>query len=292
MGDSIYVFGGRPVHSREMVNSLHALDLRSLAWTQLWPPCPGSTMFRGPAPRYFHSAQAWGDKLVVFGGQTFVAGPGPASQGPSGADSPQGGAGGRLETLDELVIFDTKLRTWSFPSPSLASGVSRPSPRYAHLSVVTAVASRPSPGFREPSRHSSRLVVIGGQDYENNYLPDLAVLDLEAMEWVAEAPYPRKAGTYRSVAASAAVSIVPRDERMASDGTVLVHSAHSVEPTEDREEPVWVYSNSNFARCALPSSDAHRSRTDILATVQSASRPRPHPDRARLGHDPSLRLRL
>ncbi|TNY22053.1 hypothetical protein DMC30DRAFT_173860 [Rhodotorula diobovata] len=262
VGDSIYVFGGRPVHSREMVNSLHALDLRSLAWTQLWPPCPGSTMSRGPAPRYFHSAQAWGDKLVVFGGQTFVAGPGPASQGPPGADSPQGGAGGRLETLDELVIFDTKSRTWSFPSPSLASGVSRPSPRYAHLSVVTAVASRPSPGFREPSRHSSRLVVIGGQDYENNYLPDLAVLDLEAMEWVAEAPYPRKAGTYRSVAASAAVSIVPREERMASDGTVLVHSAHSVEPTEDREEPVWVYSNSNFA--------SPRRDLDLIPTVHDS----------------------
>ncbi|GAA5848620.1 hypothetical protein JCM9279_002719 [Rhodotorula babjevae] len=243
VGDAVYVFGGRPVHSREMVNSLYALNLRSSRWTQLWPPSTGSTMSRGPAPRYFHSAQAWGRKLVVFGGQTFVADPAAA------LSSPQAGAGGRLETLDELVVFDTETGTWSFPSPSLASGVSRPSPRYAHLSVVTTVASRPSPpGFRhEPSTHSSRLVILGGQDYENNYLPDLAVLDLDDMEWVAEAPFPRKAGTYRSVAAVAAVGVAPMEERVASDGSVMVHSAHSLEPTEDREEPVWVYSNSNFA---------------------------------------------
>ena len=244
VGDAVYVFGGRPVHSREMVNALYALDLRSSRWTQLWPPSTGSTMSRGPAPRYFHSAQAWGDKLVVFGGQTFVADPAAAAA----LSSPQAGPGGRLETLDELVVFDTETRTWSFPSPSLASGVSRPSPRYAHLSVVTTVASRPSPpGFRhEPSTQSSRLVV---QDYENNYLPDLAVLDLDEMEWVAESPFPRKAGTYRSVAAVAAVGVAPMEERVAGDGSVMVHSAHSLEPTEDREEPVWVYSNSNFARC-------------------------------------------
>ncbi|GAA5908879.1 hypothetical protein JCM8208_005607 [Rhodotorula glutinis] len=261
VGDAVYVFGGRPVHSREMVNSLYSLDLRSSRWTQLWPPSTGSTMSRGPAPRYFHSAQAWGRKLVVFGGQTFVA-----DSAAAVLSSPQQGAGGRLETLDELVVFDTESHTWSFPSPSLASGVSRPSPRYAHLSVVTTVASRPSPpGFRhEPQTHSSRLVVLGGQDYENNYLPDLAVLDLDDMEWVAEAPFPRKAGTYRSVAAVAAVGVAPMEERIASDGSVMVHSAHSLEPTEDREEPVWVYSNSNFA--------SPRRDLDLIPTVHDSLR--------------------
>ncbi|BGP51829.1 hypothetical protein JCM10450v2_007785 [Rhodotorula kratochvilovae] len=252
VGDSIYVFGGRPVHSREMVNSLYALDLRSLAWAKLWPS-PAAATARGPAPRYFHSAQAWGDKLVVFGGQSFVAGPG----GPGAQQQ------GRLETLDELVVFDTRTHAWSFPSPSLRAGVSRPSPRYAHLSVVTTAASRPSPGFaHDPATHSSRLVVIGGQDFENNYLPDLAVLNLDAMEWIAEAPYPRKAGTYRSVAAAAPLSVRPREERMGSDGALLVHSAHAVEPTEDREEPVWVYSNSNFA--------SPRRDLDLLPTVHDA----------------------
>ncbi|GAA5821592.1 hypothetical protein JCM3770_005306 [Rhodotorula araucariae] len=252
VGDSIYVFGGRPVHSREMVNTLYALHLRSLTWAKLWPAAAAA---RGPAPRYFHSAQAWGDKLVVFGGQSFVASIG----APGSPDA--------LETLDELVVFDTRTLAWSFPSPSLRAGVSRPSPRYAHLAVVTTTASRPSPGFQhDPATHASRLVVIGGQDIENNYLADLAVLDLDAMEWIAEAPYPRKAGTYRSVAAAAPLSVRPLEERINSEGAWFAHSAHAVEPTEDREEPVWVYSNSNFA--------SPRRDLDLIPTVHaSLSRP-------------------
>ncbi|GJN94458.1 hypothetical protein Rhopal_007538-T1 [Rhodotorula paludigena] len=241
VGDSIFVFGGRPVDSREMTNSVYALDLRSLAWTKLWPPAAVPTSAtaavaaEGPAPRYFHSAQAWDDQLVIFGGQSYVAGS-------------DGSGGAHLETLNELVLFDTKRHTWSFPSPTCRPGTSAPSPRYAHLSQVTRVASRPPPGFaQDPPTYSSRLVILGGQDAENNYLPDLAVLDLAQMQWVAQAPYPRKAGTYRSVAATASVGVAPREEKIGTDGEVLVYSSHAVEPTEDKEEPVWVYSNSNFA---------------------------------------------
>ncbi|GAA6004634.1 uncharacterized protein JCM10292_005699 [Rhodotorula paludigena] len=239
-GDSIFVFGGRPVDSREMTNSVYALDLRSLAWAKLWPPAavPASATAavaaEGPAPRYFHSAQAWDDQLVIFGGQSYVAGS-------------SGSGGAHLETLNELVLFDTKRHTWSFPSPTCLPGTSAPSPRYAHLSQLTRVASRPPPGFsQDPPTYSSRLVILGGQDADNNYLPDLAVLDLDQMQWVAQAPYPRKAGTYRSVAAAASVGVAPREEKIGTDGEVLVYSSHAIEPTEDKEEPVWVYSNSNF----------------------------------------------
>ncbi|GAA5876854.1 hypothetical protein JCM8547_002408 [Rhodosporidiobolus lusitaniae] len=236
VNDVLYVFGGRPVASREMVNSLYALDLRSLTWTLL-PSSPST-----PSPRYFHSCTAWGDKLVFFGGQSFVI---PCGSGEGGRGD--GEQSGHLETLDELVLFDTKTQTWSTPSLSTASGVTRPSPRYAHLAVVNTVSSSPPPGFPSSAPLlSSRLVVLGGQNYENDYVPDLAVLNLDKTEWEASAPYPRKAGTYRSVGVSAAVSVKPKEERVGMDG-MLAYSSYAVAPTEEQPEPVFVFSNTNFS---------------------------------------------
>ncbi|BGO95746.1 hypothetical protein NBRC10512_001582 [Rhodotorula toruloides] len=260
VGDSIYVFGGRPVASREMVDTLYALDLRRLVWDKLWPP-PSSAppASKGPTPRYFHSAAAWEDKLVVFGGQRFVPALG------SGA----GNGEGHLETLDELIVWDTQERCWSFPSTAVRNGAKRPTPRYAHLSVVSTVSTEPIalfppsssslPASRRPSDAptSSRLLVLGGQDYENNYVSDLAILDLSTMEWVAHAQYPRKAGTYRSVAAVGAVGVRPREERGAN-----VVSSWAEGPTEEREEPVYVFSNTNFA--------APRRDLDRLPTIHDS----------------------
>lgn len=97
----------------------------------------------------------------------------------------------QLCVLNDLVLFDTKTKTWSFPSPSVvsATGVSTasgspgpssspnsatglpllgPSPRYAHLSCIA----------------NNCLVIIGGQDLQNRYLQEISVLDLERMVWV------------------------------------------------------------------------------------------------------------
>ncbi|GAA5973949.1 hypothetical protein JCM11641_001237 [Rhodosporidiobolus odoratus] len=233
IGDCIYVFGGRPVASREMVNTLYSLDLRTLSWTLL-PSSPST-----PSPRYFHSSTAWGEKLVLWGGQSFVP-----SEGAQAADEEMPG---HLETLDELVIFDTRTQEWSTPPTTVSAGIRRPSPRYAHLAVSSTATYPSAPGFSQASPSlSSRLVIVGGQDFENNYLADLAVLDLDRLEWVSEAPYPRKAGSYRSVGATASVSVRPREEKEGMDGT-LVHSSHSVEPTVEEPEAVFVFSNANFS---------------------------------------------
>jgi hypothetical protein len=222
-----------------MVNSLYLLSLKTLVWTLL-PPS-----LNGPSPRYFHSAQAWGDNLVVFGGQSFVT----ASEEETAAA--EGAGAGHLETLDELWIYSTKEERWSSPVVSVRSGITRPSPRYAHLSIVSTISIPSHPGFSSNSTSpslSSRLVILGGQDYQNEYLPDLAVLDLETMEWVAMAPYPRKAGGYRSVAATASVSVRPKEERAGMDGEV-VHSSYTTAVTEEEAEPVVVFSNTNFSKC-------------------------------------------
>ncbi|GAA6020559.1 hypothetical protein JCM10207_008668 [Rhodosporidiobolus poonsookiae] len=229
VGDSLYVFGGRPVDERGMVSSLYSLDLRNLLWTL------HSASSSDPSPRYFHSATAWGDKLVIFGGQRYV--PAPASNGEEG----------HLETLDELLVFNTTTQQWSFPSPACRPGVQPPSPRYAHLGVISTVSHPPAPGYpSDCATSSSRLLIIGGQDYENNYISDLAVLDLERLAWVDQAQFPRKAGSYRSVGAAAATSVHPGHESDGMDG-VLLHSSYGEPASEEEPEPVLVFSNTNFS---------------------------------------------
>ncbi|GAA5919252.1 hypothetical protein JCM1841_006521 [Sporobolomyces salmonicolor] len=251
INDAVYVFGGRPVNSREMVCTLYSLDLRTLVWTKLWPKAEaeraGASGEEGPSPRYFHSAEAWEDKLLLFGGQSFVV---EAESGSKPEGEREHEPEGHLETLDELWLFDTSQRTWLSPPTTVQEGVlRRPTPRYAHLAVVTSSSSHPYVGFDEdplPSSTSSRLVIIGGQDFQNNYLCEMSVLDLDSMTWIAEAPFPRKAGSYRSAGAASKASLAPLETRPNGDDE-LVHSSHSVPSTEDNPEPIYVFSNTNFA---------------------------------------------
>ncbi|GAA6059897.1 hypothetical protein JCM10212_005280 [Sporobolomyces blumeae] len=169
VGDSIYVFGGRLVPTRTMVSTLYSLDLRTLEWVRLWPrPAPtgaskregddpeasattdGSSEPAGPQARYFHSACAWNDKLVIFGGEGYHVAV-PPSPSPSTASSSialeSSGASTRtdsstqpaLETLDDLQMWDTVKREWvEIDQDKIAckDGVERPKARYAHLGVV------------------------------------------------------------------------------------------------------------------------------------------------------------
>jgi hypothetical protein len=241
-----------------MVATLYCLNLRTLVWTKINPTSPSQASSTSalplvqPSPRYFHSAEAWGDKLVVFGGQSYVVDEGfEKALGDESPLKPGGGGEGHLETLDELWLFDTVDQSWSSPLPIVRPGTQSPAPRYAHLSVVETVSSEPPvPGFEDsaaPPSNSSRLVIIGGQDYQNNYLQEMSVLDLDRMEWIAQAPYPRKAGTYRSVASASKSSLAPLETKPGSDG-YAVYSSYSFPSTEDNPEPIFVFSNSNFAK--------------------------------------------
>lgn len=95
--NKLYLFGGRLVPTRTMINSLFCLDFETLVWVQLWPPKDvkvkvsdtgehieeledspanmnggGTVTVRGPQARYFHSCDVWGDSLLIFGGVSFL----------------------------------------------------------------------------------------------------------------------------------------------------------------------------------------------------------------------------
>jgi leucine-zipper-like transcriptional regulator 1 len=169
-----------------------------------------------------------------------------------------------LCVLNDVRFFDIASCRW-LPS-SISNGVLSdpvsdaliPKARYAHLSSVS----------------SDRLFIIGGQDYYNVWLDDVYVYDLLGKAWVQRRDYPRRCGTYRSVAVSANLRVrLPQDEpqttstsalgspgaRFALDGTPssreftapesLIHMPYSAPPTEDHPCDIYLYSNYNV--CVL-----------------------------------------
>ncbi|OZJ02661.1 hypothetical protein BZG36_04776 [Bifiguratus adelaidae] len=163
VGHVLYLFAGRLASSRRMTNDLYILDLQTFVWKKHIP----AENAPAPRPRYFHSANAYKNKIYYFGGMGYSR--------ESSED---------LGVLSDLSVLDLETLTWSIPdiSPSLFS----PRPRYAHLSSVSG----------------NKLVVIGGQDMTNMYIAELNVFDFDEMSWVLSRPFQKHCGAYRSIVVS------------------------------------------------------------------------------------------
>ncbi|KAF6757508.1 regulatory protein ral2 [Ephemerocybe angulata] len=242
VGSKMYLFGGRLVTERRMVSDLYVFDLETCIWDRI-NTSPDDDV---PQPRYFHSADAWNDHLVIFGGMSNQ----PNSQNPE-----------ELCVLNDVRFYDLNTGHWvpehSIPITTPEGMI--PRARYAHLSSVTA----------------NRLFIIGGQDFFNTWLDDVCVYDLVTKTWVQRRDYPRHCGTYRSVAVSSPLVVrSPQDELQAgyssstlgppgsrfqanktqppvapSDVTPpqsIVHLPYSATPTEDHPSDIYLYSNYNF----------------------------------------------
>lgn len=245
----LYVFGGRRVESSALLNSLWCLNLGTLVWEKLWPK-ESSRSESSPLPRYFHSAIAWGAKLVIFGGE---------------GESEKPEIDQCFKMLDDLAIFDTEEEKWELAKLKVAGGVRRPAARYAHLSAIVSYtftspdsvpiassASPPSISSTTTVSSPSILAIIGGQDVHNHYLHSIAFLDLASMTWIAWQRYDSSCGAYRSVAFSARASFVPTrhnlDEAapLGTNDSQMIHLSHSIPPSEPGE-PLFVYTNCDFA---------------------------------------------
>lgn len=163
VGKMIYVIAGRLVASKQMISDVYCLDLTTCIWRKL--VIEGANL---PPARYFHTAAAYGQSIVIHGGMGNL----------EGAEA--------MCVLGDVVLFDTKKKTWTTCySPELSTATDlQPRPRYAHLSVVS----------------STRLVILGGQDIQNDYLEDAAVYDLQQHTWTGIHPLTKQCGTYRSTA--------------------------------------------------------------------------------------------
>ncbi|KAJ2962716.1 hypothetical protein NQZ79_g2181 [Umbelopsis isabellina] len=231
VNNSLYVFAGRTVSSRRMTNDLYVLDLETFIWSRFIPP-PDSE----PAPksRYFHSASVYQDKIVFFGGMGYSR------------TSTEG-----LCALDDVCWLDTETMEWHYIEslPTLFNA----RPRYAHLSTVSG----------------NKLIIVGGQDLNNQYISEINVFDLELLQWVQVCPFDRQCGAYRSVSVSPSSSCsVPlfgsrsweeetlyegdknpnlqRRQSILNKNNTLFRLSYSSPPVTGVENPVYIYSNYNF----------------------------------------------
>ncbi|KAJ2906240.1 hypothetical protein GGI21_004064, partial [Coemansia aciculifera] len=211
LGGRAYVFGGRALHSGKLSNDIYICNLETFVWRRLELSAPSSSeaateedVLVQPSARFFHSATAYRHYLVVFGGM-----------GLDGDDSASIGAGSmnggilddrmhqnqqsfQIRTsktlLGDVAVFDTRAERW-VPTSALRDETDQPanneaspppSPRYAHLATL----------------FGSRLLIVGGQDLDEQYVEELNVLDLSTGRWVLRSAFPRAVGLYRSFIAS------------------------------------------------------------------------------------------
>ncbi|KAJ1032409.1 hypothetical protein NDA16_000435 [Ustilago loliicola] len=197
-GTRIYLFGGRLVSSRRMVNSLYFLDLDEMKWSRLTPstkPRSGSTdASEQPQPRYFHSADLWQDKIIIFGGMGYSQRT-DAKTGTSVAEE--------LCVLDELLAFDLTTQQWDYsfdvvphrspstpdsdPASTSQADTLRPAPRYAHLSSLSG----------------DTLSIIGGQNLANQYVESINLFSLSQNRWIGAQRFRKQCGSYRSLSVGA-----------------------------------------------------------------------------------------
>lgn len=231
VNDSLYVFAGRTVSSRRMTNDLYVLDLKTFVWSRFIPP-PDSEP--APKPRYFHSASVYEDRIIFFGGMGYSR---TSSEG--------------LCALDDVCWLDTLSMEWHHVEslPTLFNA----RPRYAHLSTISG----------------NRLIIVGGQDLNNQYISEINVFDLDSLQWVQVCPFDRQCGAYRSVSVSASSGCsVPlfgsrswdqemqtetegnpnlqRRQSILNKDNVLFRLSYATPAASHVENPVYIYSNYNF----------------------------------------------
>ncbi|KAG1447823.1 hypothetical protein G6F56_009137 [Rhizopus delemar] len=224
IGDKVYVFAGRLASSRKMTNFLYILDLNTLYWTRHIPP-PDSD--KVPQGRYFHSASVYNEtQLIIFGGMGYTR-----------------QSTGELCVMDDVSILEIETMCWKKIKiqPSLYS----PQSRYAHLATVV----------------EDKLVVLGGQDLESNYIDEMNVLNLNTWEWEMIKAIDKDVGAYRSMATT--VPLLP------------LETEEKKKETEKKGSGVYLYTNSNFAdvKRELQLVTAHLSVEDYSGRMTGSAMP-------------------
>ncbi|KAF9911674.1 hypothetical protein EC991_002792 [Linnemannia zychae] len=208
---ALHCFGGR-LENRELTNCHYVLDVETGYWQSIIPADSSNngnadknatdpkalfslslttdpvninsgslsdTLSIPPQPRYFHTVNAYGTSLILFGGMGAV----PVNR--SGEDSDnEGDYQSQMAALADLHVYDIITQRWQHKTPTVNQHT--PRARWAHLATIL----------------DHFLVVIGGTDTHKNYVEDACVLDLHTWEWVASIQNIGQCGSYRTVAAT------------------------------------------------------------------------------------------
>ncbi|KAK5815037.1 hypothetical protein F5H01DRAFT_278935, partial [Linnemannia elongata] len=205
---ALHCFGGR-LENRELTNSLFSLSLT----TDPVNTNSGSlsdTLSIPPQPRYFHTVNAYGTSLILFGGM---------------GDNQQS----QLAALADLHVYDIITQRWQQKTPTVNQHT--PRARWAHLATIL----------------DHFLVVIGGTDTNKNYVEDACVLDLHTWEWVASIQNIGQCGSYRTIAATGP-SLQTSAEITPSTPSFPSADAFSPQISSNLSElpSIYLYSNYNF----------------------------------------------
>ncbi|TIB19622.1 hypothetical protein E3P89_03802 [Wallemia ichthyophaga] len=211
VNDQLYLIGGRKVTERVMTNNVYKLDLHTLRWNLI--QFDDSSQI--PSERYFHSVDLWNDNLVLFGGMAYK-------------DNDE------LAVLDDVFFLNLKSLSWIKIDTSLSPSYTKsngPMPRYAHLSSISGDC----------------LIIAGGQGKDNQYIQEIAILDLRSTQWLHTRAYDHQCGSYRSVAVSSPQRVVSPDPSTIRVGGEILHLLpYTDNCSEFDPSDVYIYSNYNF----------------------------------------------
>ncbi|KAH8825301.1 galactose oxidase [Flagelloscypha sp. PMI_526] len=222
--NSAYLFGGLLLDNTTAVSDLYVLDLTTLQWSFI------SNDDFTPRPRYFHSADRWGDYLVIFGGRSVR----------------QNSATNAFEAfdLDDIQFFHLPSRRWQTQQlPPRSSDVFKPHARYAHISSISG----------------DTLYIFGGQDIHDQWFDEIIVYSLSTRSWIVQHGYPMHIGRYRSTVASFPLSVEFPDTEDDTDSDIaggtrrrqsakkLVHLPYTKRHTSADPPAAYLFTNINGA---------------------------------------------
>ncbi|KAK3822499.1 MAG: hypothetical protein JOS17DRAFT_687781, partial [Linnemannia elongata] len=299
---ALHCFGGR-LDNRELTNCHYVLDVETGYWQTILPaPTTDSmnnnnadrnandpralfslslttdpvntnsgslsdTLSIPPQPRYFHTVNAYGTSLILFGGMGAV----PINRSGEDSDNEGDNQQSQLAALADLHVYDIITQRWQQKTPTVNQHT--PRARWAHLATIL----------------DHFLVVIGGTDTNKNYVEDACVLDLHTWEWVASIQNIGQCGSYRTIAATGP-SLQTTAEITPSTPSFPSADAFSPQISSNLSElpSIYLYSNYNFQNLRRELKIITPQYTHPSASVPTFSIVEKTEAIERLGHDHPL----
>ncbi|KAI8353561.1 hypothetical protein B0O80DRAFT_387094, partial [Mortierella sp. GBAus27b] len=236
---ALHCFGGR-LENRELTNCHYVLDTTTgedpthLSLSLTTDPIESSSATSDaasamPSPRYFHTLNAFGTSLILFGGMGKVQDDDDSGVQESSTSSKSSASQGASAALSDLWVFDIITQRWQQKHPAMNPHF--PKPRWAHMATIM----------------DHYLIVIGGTDTQKDYVEDACVLDLRTWEWVSSIQNIGQCGSYRTEEMTNETQPAPPTEPKRKPLERLMSGELTPAFKTGKDVPsIYLYSNYNF----------------------------------------------